>query len=510
MKRYIFLIPLFVITVVLGRYFFLTSQTSAYQSVAAERGAISQKVLASGHVESPTDTELHFKASGKLTLLKARTGMKVTAGMVLAREDAGILSAQLSAAKAGVAAANAALSKLRSGATRETIALSQSSVALADQTLANKYASVASTLSDAYAKANDSIVNQLAPLFTNAQTSNPKLTFQLSDSATEASITANLFSVNGTLATWQRENATLPADASQYAFDDSLTKASAHLEEIRLFLTQTISAIAANVGLSSSAATTYRANASAGLNEVNAATAEIKSIEQSISSGKAGLAQAKAGLDLTNAAAPQDDVSAQLAVVREGEANVAAIEAQMRDLDLVAPFAGTVTDTEGTVGSVVTPASAVVSLIPESELDIKVNVAEGNIVNVKAGNPVTIQLDAFPLGTEFSGVVSDIDPAETVIGGAIYYRTTVNFMQKYSDLRPGMTANVRIETGSSSDVLLIPASALTISSTSTRVRVLNGRSNEVREVTTGLQSQDGMVEILSGLSGGERVIIGSN
>ena len=109
-----------------------------------------------------------------------------------------------------------------------------------------------------------------------------------------------------------------------------------------------------------------------------------------------------------------------------------------------------------------------------------------------------------------TGVVTEVDPAQTVIGGAIYYNTTVMFTTPQSLIKPGMTANVWIETGAASSTIQVPASAIQVKDSKTFVQVLDNGSTTDQPVTTGLKGQDGMIEVTSGLSGGETVVTGSN
>jgi len=124
---------------------------------------------------SPTTTDLHFQTSGKMTALDVAVNQKVTAGQVLAQQDTTVLQAQLAQARAAVAGAEASLQKLEVGATSQTIAVSNAALTAVQQGLQNSYATVPTTLADAYAKANDAVTNQLAPIFSNAQTATPQL-----------------------------------------------------------------------------------------------------------------------------------------------------------------------------------------------------------------------------------------------------------------------------------------------------------------------------------------------
>ncbi|MDE2001418.1 MAG: efflux RND transporter periplasmic adaptor subunit [Patescibacteria group bacterium] len=509
-RNTLFVILGVVTAAIIGAVVLRQKNTPSYQFTAVKRAAIVQEVLASGNVESPTTSDLHFKSSGKLTALNVVVGQQVAKGAILAKQDTSILDAELAQAQAATAAAQANLKKLQVGATSETIAVSQSKLDVADQTLQNAYASVPNALADAYAKANDAVVNQLASFFVNAQTANPQLTFSVGasdDPNLKDRIVAERLSVTAELAAWKNENAALNASDTA-ALETSLQKAEAHLTAVRALLTDAVAAVAANIDLSAANATTYRASASTGLAETNTAFTNIQTLAQGIDSDKAAVAAAQAALNLTVASSTPEDISAQEAAVTQAQANADSISAQIRDLEIIAPFDGTITDTNRSVGEVVTASDVIVSLIPHTPLDIKVNVSENNVVSVAPGDAARIQLDAFPSTTEFAGTVRTIDPAQTTIGGAIYYQTTVDFNKMYAGIKPGMTANVWIKTGSATSTLVVPASALTQNGTETTARVLRGGTVVSQTVTTGLQSQDGMVEILTGLSEGEQVVIG--
>lgn len=496
------------VVLMLGGYLiFSATRPHAYATATVTRGAIQEEVLASGHVESPTVAGLSFKGSGKLVALPVYVGQHVAAGDVLARQDTSILSAQLSQAQAQVNAATAVLTKLQTGATPQAIAVAQASVNAAQLALANAYGTVATTLSDAQTKGNDAVVNQLARFFTDAQTDNPKLTFLVSDFGLANRIVAERATANSELAAWQKE--TVPPVSATAALDAALASADAHLGALLALGNDAVAAVAASSGLSTTDAATYRTSAATGLAELQAARTEIETLIHAIAADKSAVASTQANLNLTTASSTASDISAQQATVAAAQANVSAVEAQMSDLSIVSPFSGVVTDTTGSLGEIVGPATTVVSLMPDARLEVKANVSEDNIVNVKVGDPASIELDAFSDTSGFPGHVSAIDPSETNEGGAVYYQTTLLFDTLPAGVRSGMTANVWIETASSTDALIVPASALSATGTTTTVEVLEHGAPITRAVTTGIKSQTGMVQILSGLSEGETVVTGT-
>lgn len=490
-------------------FFFRTVGQSPYMLAVVRRGSITQEALASGRVQSPTTIHLHFRGSGKIVSLRAQVSQSVRAGDVLATQDTGVLLAQRAQALSAVNAATAALRKAQAGATPQSIAVSRAQLAVAQQALQNSYTTVANTLADAYAKGNDAVVNQLALFFSNAQSQNPQLTFSISDAQVATNIVTERLQTGADLSAWQGEIAEVAGVTDPGQLDRIMSQANTHLASIQALLNTSITAVSDNISLSTANATTYRTNAAAGLTEVNTALAAIKTLQQAIASQKAAIAQAQAQLDLTTASTTVNDLDVAQAQVEQVQAAVAVIDAQIRDLEIVAPVAGIVTDTIGTVGEIVGPDVNVVNLMPQNALEVKVNVSEDNVVGVRVGNRVRIKLDAFPGAMDFAGTVSEVDPAETIIGGAVYYQTAIVFAQHYDGVKSGMTANVWIDTGSASSTLLIPASALSRTDGGVSVQVIEQGKPVSHPVSVGLKDQNGMVQILSGLSEGQQVVTGS-
>jgi HlyD family secretion protein len=288
----------------------------------------------------------------------------------------------------------------------------------------------------------------------------------------------------------------------------ALVNATDYLLPIQNLMNKALTALTDEVGLSATTVATYKTAAMDGLNEVNTAITEVNAAQQTIASEEAAVAQAEAQLAVTTASSTPQDVAVQQAQVAQAQASVAAIEAQIGQSTLTAPTDGVVTETNGDVGENVTPSIVIVSLIPDRALEVKLNISEDNIVGVKTGQSAQISLDAFPVGTTWPGKVVSIDPAQTTVGGAVYYQATILFDKPDPSVKPGMTANVLIETGSATSTLFIPASGIQTNGTSTIVQIYQNGKVVDQNVATGLKSQNGMIEITSGVTEGQQVITG--
>ncbi len=76
-------------------------------------------------------------------------------------------------------------------------------------------------------------------------------------------------------------------------------------------------------------------------------------------------------------------------------------------------------------------------------------------------------------------------------------------------LQPGMYANVQLSAASRPNILAVPIEAIRRSENKTSVLVVDSQNRvQSRDVQTGVQSSNA-VEIVAGLSPGERVIVGN-
>jgi len=166
-----------------------------------------------------------------------------------------------------------------------------------------------------------------------------------------------------------------------------------------------------------------------------------------------------------------------------------------------------VTKLEVEVGESVSPSLVVLSLMSASEFEIESRVAEVDIAKIKVGNSADVTLDAYGSDVVFKAKVVKVDPAETIIEGLSTYKVTLQFIDKDDRLRSGMTADVDILTAEKQEVILIPQRAVFSENGDKLVRILKkGNKIETIHVTTGLKNSNGEIEIIEGLSEGDKVV----
>lgn len=94
-----------------------------------------------------------------------------------------------------------------------------------------------------------------------------------------------------------------------------------------------------------------------------------------------------------------------------------------------------------------------------TKMQIETSVDEADISQARLGQPVSFSVDAYPNRT-FKGKVTQIRSAPITVQNVVTYVVVVQVDNHELKLKPGMTANVSIETGRRDEVLKIPSAAL--------------------------------------------------
>jgi HlyD family secretion protein/macrolide-specific efflux system membrane fusion protein len=94
-----------------------------------------------------------------------------------------------------------------------------------------------------------------------------------------------------------------------------------------------------------------------------------------------------------------------------------------------------------------------------------------------------------------------------LVDGVVYYNVTVVFVGDAADVKLGMSANVDILTAQRQQVLVAPSRSIRSRASDLYVQVPNAAGElDERTVTIGLRGEEGLVEVLSGLSEGDKVV----
>ncbi len=495
--------------VIAAGYFFVVSQNSnKYQFVSVTSGSITQVVSVTGNTTPIQSLDLSFQSGGTIAAVYKNAGDTVSAGDTLVALDTSSLRAQLAQAQASVASAQANLQQLQAGPTPQAIQVAQTAVTAAQQSLANTYSGTPNAVEDAYAKATDAVRNQIGAFYNNPDSSNPQLSFSISDPGIMNNADTERNQVAQELSGWQAEitafsSTTTPLSTS--TLTQALQNATNHLSVVSTMLNTDATAVIDENGLSTSTVSVYRNDVAAAITEVNGASSGINTITQTIASQEVAVAQAQAQLAETLAGSTTNAIAAQQAQVAAAQANAQSIQVNINNASLVSPIGGIVTVQNAKVGQIATPGQTITSIISANNFEVDAYVPETDIGKVAVGNSVNMTFDAFP-GENFAGKVFYIDPAETIQSGVVDYLVKTSFTTPDPRIKSGLTANLDIDTQTDANALILPEYAVIQNASGTYVDILqNGKETQV-PVTLGIHDQSGNTEITSGVTNGEQVV----
>ncbi len=196
------------------------------------------------------------------------------------------------------------------------------------------------------------------------------------------------------------------------------------------------------------------------------------------------------------AAAKGSQVRAKIA---QAEQEVEAARIMRGYAEIRAPFAGVVTAKTAEPGSMATPGAPLVTIERDGAYRLEAEVDESHAGSVHAGQAVSVNLE--PLGRTLDARVSEIVPAVDAASRA--YTVKID-LPPVAQLRSGMFGRAVFSSGTRS-VLAAPAAAVTERGQLQSVMIADAGYAHTRLVTVGQKSGD-KVEILSGLSAGEKAI----
>lgn len=193
--------------------------------------------------------------------------------------------------------------------------------------------------------------------------------------------------------------------------------------------------------------------------------------------------------------------AASLASIRQQEMSLAEANEDLSKTTIYASMDGTITsismeEGERVVGVGQFDGTEIMRLANMNVMEVRIDVAETDIVNVKVDDPAVIFVDAIS-NEEFSGVVTEIASSGTSANTGTAEQTTTFEVRIRVDgldkrLRPGMTATSDISTETVTGVLAVPIQCVTVREKKAIAEAL-GRdlSDEVKDLAYAEGAQEG-------------------
>ncbi len=447
----------------------------------ARKGTLIATVSATGAIESQTLTALSFLANGNVVKIFVKRGDKVSAGQTLAQLDTVSLELQLAQAQANLDASEASYAKLKKGPSDSARVSAEANLASAQAAYNALQNPSASSIASAQANLNSALAQYNKLLKPDAtEMAIAKADVEKAQAALNQAQAAydriggasNPFGAQSPQAL-QLQNATLDYQKALNAFSSKFSPTDAQLKA-----------------------------ATAQVQQAKDALERLQVTPENLARAQAQIEQAKDALARLNATV--EDLAQAEAQVAASRAARDLAKQRVSEAMLVAPVAGTITALDLEQGEFVQAGRPVVTIADLEHLQIKLSIDETDIPRVEIGQPVALDLDAFP-GQVVNGVVREIAPAATTVQGVVNYDVLIDVNANDVPIKAGMTANANVQVARQENVLLIPTRSIRAQGSKRLVTILeNGQPKEI-VVTLGLSNEQ-ETEILSGLVEGAQVL----
>jgi RND family efflux transporter MFP subunit len=191
---------------------------------------------------------------------------------------------------------------------------------------------------------------------------------------------------------------------------------------------------------------------------------------------------------------------ASRARLESARADLETSQLRLKFTDVTAPDDGVITSRTVTVGQIAQAGAEMLRLLRNGRIEWRGEAPETRLAELEPGQHVSIFTAD---GTPYTGTIRVVSP--TISAGN---RTAIVYVDLPSDerLRPGMFARGEIEIGTS-PALTVPLESIVSTDGYSYVFVLNADNTVVRRrIETGAVSA-GSMEVMSGLDGGEMIVI---
>lgn len=172
-----------------------------------------------------------------------------------------------------------------------------------------------------------------------------------------------------------------------------------------------------------------------------------------------------------------------------------------------APMHGVVREKKVTPGDYIRNGTVLLYLTRNNPIKLSFTVTEKDVARLKIGQECLFRVDAFP-GRDFTGKLSVIYPNLEERTRTLQAEALVPNPQMF--LKPGFFARITLYTGTASEKVVVPVTALLYEGSKIKTFVVEADQARERFVRTGGKYGEHM-EIIEGLKGGEQlVVVGQN
>ena len=203
---------------------------------------------------------------------------------------------------------------------------------------------------------------------------------------------------------------------------------------------------------------------------------------------------------LQSGSSTRQEFDAATTRLRTADASLVEARTMLQYTGITAPFDGVVTRKLIEVGDLATPGKPLLEMENSSLLRFECEIPEALLDRVNMGSELPVRVDA--AGAELNGKISEIAPSASAGSRTFLVKLDLPAAEK---LRAGQFGRVRVPVRER-PALLVAESAVVRRGQIESVFVVEEGKARLRLVKSGRQ-MNGKIEILSGLSGGESVVV---
>jgi len=461
-----------------------------------DRETISNTVRAFGRSEPEVTYSLGFQIGGTLRSLPFEVGDKVKETQVVARLDSRDINANITRAQSLVSVERSRLNQLATpqsqeitDITKERIERQQQQIENADRTLSdatiaarNQLESIVSRATDQYFRNEDTMID-VRFTYSNIEISEQLRSLIIKTRIDlEEAMRASRASLGGEES---YVSLSIAIDNTKRLFDLMAQPLSTEvIREINIYN---------DLEDAKDSLEAIRSGTSGPLNALEIAKSDLEILQKELASQGVG--------------ADSSTLSVQESVIGSRRADLSALYSDLSKYRLGSPIDGVVFQTFKEEFEPVRPQEFVISIVPDKPLVVRADIAEADIVFIGTGNKVAITFDA--LGERvYEAVVDFVEPQISQERSTPAYETTFTFLegQDLGAIRSGMTANIIAQSGTVNDVIAVPETYIYQNDYGPFVYLVsNAQQTANHPITVGVSTNDGMIQVLSGLSVGDSI-----
>lgn len=446
----------------------------------AKVGTLVRTIDLTGKVVPAEEVDLGFASAGRISSVAVADGQSVSRGQVIATLDSSEVDAGL---RQAIAELNVSQTESNS--------------------VSGKLVTQRRDAYNAIQKALNTSVTQIRTntdtLINDPDTAKAKFKYTIRDYEFQKALVAKRIAVGTTLDSWTKEVSTLNPDIVTM---EDLQLASKNLNQISDYLRSvatSLSDVEATVSVPESTLSEYRSLVTSARSVVDTAITTVSTAQENLRS-------------------TGSEIPVQQAKITAASATIDKYNAQRSNLVITAPFSGVVVGVDANAGETVSANEPIVSLMNNSSVEVEVFVPEIYMKDLDVNDQARIRFDA--LGEDFvvGATVVYVESRGVERNGIVTYKATLALAIDSPDIKSGMTAVIEIDTLVVENLLMIPKSSVElvdkvvtdVNNIKARVKVLKGKNDvEEKEIVIGRSDTAGMVEVVSGLSEGEKVVVSS-